>query len=358
VKKVIKANLGIIQLMKATYPVKFKKSVMSEAKALSSVVRLWKFTAGHTGGRGFMDDFLKNGRIALGYVYKKGLEYVEHYNDLSKLRDWRGRSLSDNVKRQMWDFLSMDARDVVALKLRNQVVALGIVTTGRLLRFDDTPLESQFFKSEQNYPNRKEVSWLSKFSPQKIDDKRLIRSFRYPQDTIHEITESYSKIRILAWLIFYRNNFATPKERKLIKHVGRIGSTKQAFPRRIQTTLEIAEREYSAMDKVIRYEEEVEKRKVTLVHNISIGYDLESKSDKDVRYIEVKSRLGGFPVTLTETELKAARMHKDQYFLYVVISDNEMLRVQNPSRLRKRQLMHIVWELENWASVAKHIKLD
>jgi hypothetical protein len=51
-------------------------------------------------------------------------------------------------------------------------------------------------------------------------------------------------------------------------------------------------------------------------------------------------------VVLTENELKAAERLKSSYYLYVVTSDKDMLRVQNPSKLRKKRLAHIVWELK------------
>jgi hypothetical protein len=180
---------------------------MREAEALFSVTRVWKFTAGHTGGRGFMDDFLRNRRVAVGYVRNRGLSKVNTYHDLEKLRDWGNRKLSDNAKRQMWDFIWMRKGDIVALKLKNQVVALGVVATGKLL-YDRKPLESKYFREDPDYRNRKGVQWLTGFTQQPIEGKNFVKSFRYPQDTIHEITDHFSKNKILAWIVWYSKNLA------------------------------------------------------------------------------------------------------------------------------------------------------
>jgi len=328
---------------------------MQEAKALSSVMRVWKFTAGHTSGRGFADDFLKNGRVAIGYIYNKGLSHVKTIHDLPKLRNRQNRQLSDSGQRQMWDFLSMEKGNIVALKLKHEIVAIGIVTTGKL-EYDDSPLESPHFRYEYNYPNRKEVFWLTKFKSRPIYEIELAKSFRYPQDTIHEITEP-SKSTILAWIISYRDSQATVEEKKLIEQLGAVKTEEEKLPKRILTTPEIAEKEYLAMKKVIEYEETVEHRKVVPVYRLSVGYDLESRSNDDVRYIEVKSRLGSYPVILTETELKSASKFKDNYYLYVLTSNDQILRLQNPSKLKRRRLAHIVWELEDWMTQAEIIRI-
>lgn len=335
---------------------KLDERTLREAEALSSVTRVWKFTAGHTGGKGFMDDFLNNERVALGYVYYDALRFVRTYQDLSRLRRRGNRQLSYNVQRQMWDFISMKKGNVVALKLKKEVVALGVVASAELV-YDDSPLESKYFRGEQSYPNRKRVFWLSRFIPHPIEGKDFTKSFRYPQDTIHEITERFSKNKILAWVVWYDRHLATQKERDIIEQIGTIKTDEQKLPKRIQTTSEIAEKEYSALQKVIDYEEREERRKVVPVYHLSVGYDLESTSGKDTRYIEVKSRLGNFPVVLTETELKAAERLKNSYYLYVVTSDREMLRLPNPSGLRKKRLAHIVWELKEWSSKAERINV-
>lgn len=335
---------------------KILRTTMREAEALSSVTRVWKFTAGHTGGRGFADDFLRNNRVALGYVYNKGLSYVRNYHDLQKLRDWRNRYLSGNVQRQMWDFLSMKRGNIVALKLKNRVQALGIVVSGELL-YDHKPLESKYFRMEQDYPNRKNVRWFTKFTPQLIKGKDFTKSFRYPQDTIHEITERFSKNKVLAWIVWYKRNLATLEEKKLIEQLGTIEKEENKFPKRIQTTKEIADKEYLAIQKVIQYEEEKEHRKIVPVYHLSVGYDLESKGDDGLRCIEVKSRLGSYPVVLTEGELKAARELETRYYLYVLISDDQILRLRDPSKLKRKPLAHVVWQLKNWSAEAECIKV-
>jgi hypothetical protein len=261
---------------------KLDESALRETEALSSVTRVWKFTAGHTEGKGFMNDFFNNGRVALGYVYHDALRFVRNHQGLSNLRYRRdNRKLSYNVQRQMWDFISMKRGNVVALKLKKEVVALGVVASAELL-YDDSPLESKYFREEQNYPNRKRVFWLSRFMPHPIEGKEFVKSFRYPQDTIHEITERSSKNKILAWVIWYSRHFATEKERDIIEQIGIVEIDEQKLPQRIPTTTKIAEREDSALQKVIDYEEKEEHRKVVRVNHLSIGYDLESTRGKDI----------------------------------------------------------------------------
>ena len=331
-----------------------KRSLAKEVEALSSVVRVWKFTAGHTGGRGFFDNFLANNWVALGYVYNHGLKRVRTYGDLAKLKRWGGEFLSENVRQQMWDFLSMNKGDVVALKLKNYVVALGVILTGELV-YDTKPLKSRYFRSDQDYPNRKKVLWLAKFESQPIAEENFSKSFRYPQGTIHEISDRGSKIKVLSWLISYRDSKATLEEKHLINQIGTLDNRREPRYRRIQTTKEIAEKEYSAYEKVIKYEEEVEHRKVIRTYHVSLGYDLESKSETDTRFIEVKSRRGTFPVVLTESELKAAKRLKNSYFLYVVTSDDQILRVRNPSCLNREPVNCLVWELKDWLQKAENV---
>ena len=50
----------------------------------------------------------------------------------------------------------------------------------------------------------------------------------------------------------------------------------------------------------------------------NLGFDIRSKGKNEVRYIEVKARVGEGDVALTQNEWFIAKRFKEQYWLYIV----------------------------------------
>lgn len=121
----------------------------------------------------------------------------------------------------------------------------------------------------------------------------------------------------------------------------------------------IAENSLAAEKMVIKHEENIG-RDVKSVSLRTVGYDIESKSKSDpadIKYIEVKSRLGSFPVTLTKNEKRVADEKGEKYFLYVVTDEHTINIVQAPSKLTLEEKVVINYEVKNWESSAKVIKI-
>jgi SNF2 family DNA or RNA helicase len=81
----------------------------------------------------------------------------------------------------------------------------------------------------------------------------------------------------------------------------------------------------------------------------NLGFDIRSKGEKEVRYIEVKARAGVGEIALTPNEWMKARRFKEQYWLYVVenVVTNPTLRIiNNPAEnlraLEKKEVVRFV----------------
>lgn len=88
----------------------------------------------------------------------------------------------------------------------------------------------------------------------------------------------------------------------------------------------------------------------------AVGYDIVSKSGKEVRYIEVKTRFGSFPVALTLNQHAIAEEKGNEYYLYVVTGEGKICIVQNPVRKCKVvPVPSVDYRIDNWKEKGKHV---
>jgi hypothetical protein len=131
-------------------------------------------------------------------------------------------------------------------------------------------------------------------------------------------------------------------------------------PHNLAPVLTIAEKSVAA-EKLVAQHEESLGRKVRSVSLTAVGYDLESISKtnpSDVKYIEVKSRLGSFPVTLTTNEKRVAEEKGNKYYLYVVTSNETIVCLQNPVILEMEPRYVLHYQLNNWKNRGSTIKVN
>jgi len=90
------------------------------------------------------------------------------------------------------------------------------------------------------------------------------------------------------------------------------------------------------------------------VSDKNLGFDIKSKNENEIRYIEVKSRAGEGDVELTTNEWMMARRFRDNYWLYVVsnaASNPTLTIIQNPAdnleALKKIEVRYVV-PLQEW----------
>jgi hypothetical protein len=110
------------------------------------------------------------------------------------------------------------------------------------------------------------------------------------------------------------------------------------------STTAIAERSRAAEHMVMEYEKKLGRN----VKSVSLGYDIEpvNKIDpSDVRYFEVKSRLGSFPVTLTTNEKRIVELKGDLYF--IVTGLRTISITQGPTKLKMEQRAVIHYEIQD-----------
>lgn len=114
------------------------------------------------------------------------------------------------------------------------------------------------------------------------------------------------------------------------------------------STTAIAERSRAAEHMVMEYEKKLGRN----VKSVSLGYDIKSvnKIDpSDVRYFEVKSRLGSFPVTLTMNEKRIVELKGDLYYLYYIVTGLRTISItQGPTKLKMQQRAVIHYEIQDW----------
>jgi Domain of unknown function (DUF3883) len=118
--------------------------------------------------------------------------------------------------------------------------------------------------------------------------------------------------------------------------------------RALSSTTAIAERSRAAEHMVIEYEKKLGRN----VKSVSLGYDIESvnKIDPlDVRYFEVKSRLGSFSVTLTTNEKRIVELKGDLYYLYYIVTGLRTISItQGPIKPEMQQKAFIDYEIQDW----------
>ena len=159
--------------------------------------KIWKFTAGHTRSRVFWRYFKQKNVVAMGY---------REVGDLSKLRSLDQIKASSNVKRQMNDFLTVDRGDIMAIYLAKKIVGIGFAKDG-IYHYEKDPIGRYGWE----YFKRKKAVYLKNF--QEIDlteHPKLYRSLVPPgrQDTIHEVTDAYSK----KWIVSHIQKHARLSE--------------------------------------------------------------------------------------------------------------------------------------------------
>jgi hypothetical protein len=109
------------------------------------------------------------------------------------------------------------------------------------------------------------------------------------------------------------------------------------------------------MNQALAYEKQ-QGRRPQDVSATTRGYDIESKGKHEIRYIEVKSRKGVVPVTLTENEYKRAKKLRSDYYLYVMTGEGTGREIADPANacfLKERWIR--VWEVTDWAARGKMI---
>ena len=92
----------------------------------------------------------------------------------------------------------------------------------------------------------------------------------------------------------------------------------------------------------------------------NLGFDIRSKGEGEVRYIEVKARAGCGQIALTPNELMKAKQLKNDYWLYIVVNaatNPELYVVNNPAEnlkfFEKVEVVRYLVEPEEWKSKGK-----
>jgi hypothetical protein len=95
----------------------------------------------------------------------------------------------------------------------------------------------------------------------------------------------------------------------------------------------------------------------------NLGFDIRSKGNNEIRYIEVKARATSGIVELTPNEWLKARMFKDQYWLYIVenAKTNPVLHiVNNPAynlkAEEKVEIVRFIVKQEEWKGKSEVVK--
>ena len=125
---------------------------------------------------------------------------------------------------------------------------------------------------------------------------------------------------------------------------------------RLISQKDIAAREAWSMRIVGKYERKHGRVPIDVSLNAP-GYDIESKDKKNgTRYIEVKSRVGGFPLDLTGPEYRTAEQLKQHYYVYVVSGDKsspQISQINDPvNTCDINPVKTVSWRIKNWESVA------
>jgi hypothetical protein len=129
--------------------------------------------------------------------------------------------------------------------------------------------------------------------------------------------------------------------------------------RSIPSTQLISESSSWGMKIVKKYERSENRKPIDVSRRVE-GYDILSKDEKgNERYIEVKSRRGGFRVSLTENEYDTARQKGDAYYLYIVRSDGSIRIIRNPLKSCKIKRVSIPeFEVCDWVQKGRLVSSD
>jgi len=110
------------------------------------------------------------------------------------------------------------------------------------------------------------------------------------------------------------------------------------------------------MKMAMQFERE-NRRKPKDVSLTTEGYDILSRGKRgETRCIEVKSRRGGYRVTLTPHEYETAAKEANRYYLYVIRGDGSIWVVKNPARRCSFEKVRVTeFEVVDWIQkAAKH----
>jgi len=104
----------------------------------------------------------------------------------------------------------------------------------------------------------------------------------------------------------------------------------------------------------LQYEKAKKREPKELGESEKLGYDIESKSENDVRYIEVKGTSeSSYDIFLTVNEFKTLRDKQDKYFIYVVIDAlrNPILYGTQGDRLLQIEDVKIIIPFSKWKDI-------
>lgn len=173
---------------------------------------IWKISPGRSAR--FWDSFRGQKIIAIGWLEELGdLRKINDLEEVKKLAVKKGYSQS--AINQTWSFYrNVNIDDFVVAFGRSSLLDIGRVV-GRYY-YDDS-VES-YFDDENTYVHRRKADWFDVF-PKPLDiksDVKLYRSFRWPQDTIHEIVDVDVKRRITD---FFSGKGITPSKTNILRAI-------------------------------------------------------------------------------------------------------------------------------------------
>lgn len=98
------------------------------------------------------------------------------------------------------------------------------------------------------------------------------------------------------------------------------------------------------------------------VHLQNLGFDIRSKGEREIRYIEVKARATEGNIALTPNEWMAAQRFADSYWLYIIttaLTSPELHVIQNPAAqlkaVKEVEVVRYLVEKDEWKRVAKEV---
>jgi superfamily II DNA or RNA helicase len=98
------------------------------------------------------------------------------------------------------------------------------------------------------------------------------------------------------------------------------------------------------------------------VHIENLGFDIRSRGDGEIRYIEVKARAMEGKIALTPNEWMVANRFGDNYWLYIItnaLANPKLHIIQNPAAqlkaIKEVEVVRYLVEKEEWKRVAKEV---
>lgn len=160
-------------------------------------MRIWKISPGK-GGR-YWDHFRDREMMAIGWLYDLGdLNKYETSEEIRSIAlrlgnpDRGGRS---RIK-QIIDFKYSEENDIVVAFGKQSILDIGLIN-GCYYHVDE---EKYNFEDNVLYCHRKSILWLNIFSSIPLISDHLLKKLRYPQSSIHEITDMAVQKEIFRYL--------------------------------------------------------------------------------------------------------------------------------------------------------------